>query len=102
MTFSPSSIEKLFMLPLPFFMAGCCMSQTTVLTFDHEERRLSLSVYPGFLSCLSKHYTIPYIDIITSKLMVAFNHRINKRQAYRLYLETRIGDFELTTPKNRE
>jgi hypothetical protein len=33
---------------------------------------------------------------------VAFNRRINKRQAYRLYLETRIGEFELTTPKNRE
>jgi hypothetical protein len=35
-------------------------------------------------------------------MIVAFNYRINKRQAYRLYLETRIGDFELTPPKNRD
>jgi hypothetical protein len=35
-------------------------------------------------------------------MMVTFNQRINKRQAYQLYLETLIGDFELTPPKNRE
>lgn len=35
-------------------------------------------------------------------MLVAFNYRINKRQAYRLYLETRVGDFELTAPKVRE
>jgi hypothetical protein len=35
-------------------------------------------------------------------MMVAFNQRINKRQAYRLYLETIMGDFELTPAKNRE
>jgi hypothetical protein len=61
-----------------------------------------ISSYPGFLRCCRKEYKINYDDIVSSKMIVAYNHRINKRQAFRLYLETRMGDFQLTVPKNRE
>jgi hypothetical protein len=86
------------MIIVPFL---CCNFLTTELQFNADERKLFLSIYIGFFSCCSKDYAIPFGDIIDSKLMVVFNHRINKRQAFRLYLETRIGDFELTFPKSR-
>ncbi len=63
---------------------------------------VTLNVYPGFLKCCKKDYNIPFSDVNRTKMLVAFNHRINKRQAFKLYLETSFGDFELTIPKNRE
>lgn len=35
-------------------------------------------------------------------MVVAYQHRINKRQAYILVLDTTIGEFELMGPSVRE
>ncbi len=50
-----------------------------------------LSEYPGFFKCLKSNREIEFKDVIGLKMMVAFNYRVDKRQAYRLYLHTRIG-----------
>lgn len=92
----------MLMIPFPFLMVGCCLSKTTVLQLDSDKKILSIKIYPGLFSCCRKEYEVSFGDILKTKTLVSFNRRINKRQAYQLYLETRIGDFELTAPKARE
>ena len=99
----PGLLDAVFMLPFPFFCAGCwsCMSMTANFRFDNRAQILSLSVYPGFLCCKSKTYEIPYFEIQGFVISRVPKCKINKQPAYDVNLQTNSRSIKITGAKTQ-
>lgn len=99
----PGCLDAVFMLPFPFFFAGCwsCMSMTANFRFDNRAQMLTLSAYPGFLCCKAKAYEIPYFEIQGFAISRVPNCKVNKQPAYDVQLQTNSRSIQITGAKTQ-
>lgn len=63
---SPTAVETLLMLPVPFFFLGCVMSSTTDVVFRDEAKTVTVRYSRGhfyLIPCFRSYYTFNYHDI---------------------------------------
>eukprot|EP00760_Papus_ankaliazontas_P039222 PhM_4_TR9517/c1_g3_i1/m.98326 len=96
-TLSPTCLDKCFMLPFPFLGIGCCMSRTTVLTFDDDAECVVMKSNPGYLFCLRKTTEIAYKDVGNIAAQHVSGVQINDQPAYRVVLLDRSANVHRLT-----
>eukprot|EP00656_Telonema_subtile_P045498 TRINITY_DN51747_c0_g1_i1.p1 TRINITY_DN51747_c0_g1~~TRINITY_DN51747_c0_g1_i1.p1 ORF type:complete len:217 (-),score=28.80 TRINITY_DN51747_c0_g1_i1:286-936(-) len=79
-----------FFLPFPFFCMGCCLSRTTITTWNDSTQTVSIIKYCGYCCCCAKTVTANYADLTGVGTQMS-NMKINGVRAREVTLEFRAG-----------
>lgn len=89
----PSCLMICYMMPLPLWFGGCCISRSNDMTFNEEARTIRIISWPGAFccGCCKKERALRYADVMS---LIATPHdlRLNGEQAWLMQLVIAGGE----------